>query len=41
MAGFTIKGMLHRSDYNIGDTAALSGVRDDIMVWTNFEMGKN
>ncbi len=40
-AGFTIKGMLHRSDFNVGDTAALTGVGNDITIWTNFEMGKN
>ena len=40
-AGFTIKGKLHRSDYNVGDTALKTGVSDEIMLWTNFEMGKN
>jgi polyisoprenoid-binding protein YceI len=40
-AGFTIKGKLLRSDYNIGSSALLTGVSDEILVWTNFEMGKN
>jgi polyisoprenoid-binding protein YceI len=40
-AGFTIKGKLLRSDYNLGSTSLLSGVGNEIQVWTNFEMGKN
>lgn len=40
-AGFTIKGKLLRSDYNLGSSAALTGVGNEIQVWTNFEMGKN
>jgi len=37
-AGFTLKGTLKRSDFNIGDTAANTGVGNEIKVWTNFEM---
>ncbi len=40
-AGFTIKGKLHRSDFNVGGAASTTGVGDEIMVWTNVEMGKN
>jgi polyisoprenoid-binding protein YceI len=40
-AGFTIKGKLLRSDYNLGSSPALTGVGNEIQVWTNFEMGKN
>ena len=40
-AGFTLKGKLHRSDFNVGGSSLTTGVGDDIMVWTNIEMGKN
>ena len=40
-AGFTIKGKLLRSDYNLGNSALLTGVSNEILVWTNIEMGKN
>jgi polyisoprenoid-binding protein YceI len=39
--GFTVKGKLHRSDYNVGGAVSLTGVGDEIMVWTNVEMGKD
>ncbi len=39
--GFTLKGKLYRSDFNMGGTTAMTGVSNDIMVWTNVEMGKN
>lgn len=40
-AGFTVKGKLNRSDYNVGGTPALTGVSDEIQVWANAELGKN
>ena len=40
-AGFTAKGKLNRSDFNLGETPALTGVGDKIKVWANVELGKN
>jgi len=40
-AGFTITGKLLRSDYHIGSSASLTGVSDEILIWTNVEIGKN
>jgi polyisoprenoid-binding protein YceI len=40
-AGFTIKGKIHRSDFNVGGAASTTGVSNDIMVWSNVEIGKN
>lgn len=40
-AGFTIKGKLNRQDYHIGGTPLLTGVSDEILIWTNVEIGKN
>lgn len=40
-AGFTLQGKLKRSDFNMGGTTILTGVSDEIMIWTNVEMGKN
>ena len=39
--GFTLKGKLHRSDFNLGGAASTNGVGDEILVWTNVEMGRN
>ncbi len=40
-AGFTVRGKLKRSDYGLGGTQLVTGVSDEIMVWTNVELGKN
>lgn len=40
-AGFTLKGKIRRSDYNLGGTALLTGVGDEINIWSNVELGKN
>lgn len=40
-AGFTVKGKVKRSDFNLGGTPALTGVSDEIQVWANVELGKN
>ncbi|MEI6748708.1 MAG: YceI family protein [Bacteroidota bacterium] len=40
-AGFTVKGKVKRSDFNLGGTPALTGVSDEIKVWANVELGEN
>jgi len=39
-AGFTVKGKLKRSDFNLGKNP-LPDVSDEIEVWANAEIGKN
>ncbi len=40
-AGFTVKGKIKRSDFNVGAAPAITGVGDDIQVWADVEVGKN
>jgi polyisoprenoid-binding protein YceI len=39
--GFTVKGIIKRSDFKLGDTPLKTGVGDVIDVWANVEIGKN
>jgi polyisoprenoid-binding protein YceI len=40
-AGFTVKGTVKRSDFNLGGPPLDTGVSNEIEVWANVEIGKN